>query len=86
MSRGPRPEEVEAALLALAAARGPAKTFCPSEAARGLAADWRPLMPRVRAAAARLAGAGRLAVTRGGLPADPCDPRGPIRLGLPPPR
>ena len=75
--------EVERALLALAAERGTGKTFCPSEVARALAADWRPLMPEVRAAAARLAGEGRLAVTRGGAPVDPRDPGGPIRLGLP---
>ena len=75
--------EVEDALLAKAAERGPGKTFCPSEVARGLAADWRPLMPEVREAAARLAGAGRLAVTRGGAPVDARNPGGPIRLGLP---
>ena len=75
--------EVEDALLAKAAERGPGKTFCPSEVARGLAADWRPLMPEVREVAARLAGAGRLAVTRGGAPVDPRAPGGPIRLGLP---
>ncbi len=76
-------EEARAAILALAAARGPGRTFCPSEVARALAADWRPLMPGVREAAARLAEDGRLAVTRGGAPVDPRAPGGPIRLGLP---
>ena len=74
---------IEDALLAKAAERGPAKTFCPSEVARELAADWRPLMPEIREAAARLHDAGRLAVTRGGAPVDPRAPSGPIRLGLP---
>ncbi len=77
------PGEVEAAILGLVAARGRGKTACPSEVARALAADWRPLMPQVRAAAARLARDGRLAVTRGGAPADARAPGGPIRLGLP---
>ncbi|MEO0665504.1 MAG: DUF3253 domain-containing protein, partial [Pseudomonadota bacterium] len=43
----PTDEEIRAALLSLAAARAP-KTFCPSEVARALADDWRPLMTRVR--------------------------------------
>lgn len=79
----PAPGTIEAALLALAAERGPDSTFCPSEVARDLAADWRPLMPAVRDAAARLHGAGRLAVTRSGAPVDPRAAGGPIRLGLP---
>ncbi|WP_341799021.1 DUF3253 domain-containing protein [Rhodovulum adriaticum] len=33
----------------LAHRRGRGKTLCPSEVARELAADWRPLMPRVSA-------------------------------------
>lgn len=74
---------VERALLARADKRGPGRTFCPSEVARDMADDWRPLMPEVREAAARLSDAGRLAVTRGGAPVDPRDPGGPIRLGLP---
>ena len=72
------------AILAKAAERGPGRTFCPSEVARALADDWRPLMPAVREAAAGLAAEGRIAVTRSGAPVDPLAPGGPIRLGAPP--
>ena len=64
--------------MVLAHARGPEATFCPSEAARALADDWRPLMPRVRAVAATLP----LRATQKGAPVDPKAARGPIRLGL----
>lgn len=50
----PTDETIAAALLAKAKARGRTKTFCPSEVARELAADWRPLMPRIRKIAATL--------------------------------
>lgn len=83
------PATIEAAILDLVRARGVGKTICPSEAARRLATDhnvdaWRALMPAVRAAAARLREAGRLAVTQRGRPVDPLAAKGPIRLGLPP--
>ena len=73
----PADDEIAATLLHLARTRGP-KTFCPSEAARALAADWRPLMPRIRAVAARLP----LTATQAGTPVDPLTARGPIRLSL----
>lgn len=66
-------------LVDLAHRRGRGATFCPSEAARALASDWRPLMPRVRAVAAGLP----LRATQGGVEVDPVLARGPIRLGLP---
>jgi hypothetical protein len=75
--------DIRAALLALAARRGPGKTFCPSEVARGLAADWRALMPEIRAEAARLQAEGHLQGFQRGRPVDPATARGPIRLGLP---
>lgn len=75
---------IAAALLARAAARGPGKTFCPSEVARALAADWRPWMPAVRQVAGELVDAGRLRATQKGRAVDPRTARGPIRLGLPP--
>ncbi|MEM1313281.1 MAG: DUF3253 domain-containing protein [Pseudomonadota bacterium] len=72
------------ALLAMARARRPGATFCPSEAARALApADWRPLMPAVRQAAARLQRDGLIRVTQGGRAVDPLSARGPIRLSRP---
>ncbi len=69
---------IELALMDLAHRRGAGKTFCPSEAARALAADWRPLMKDVRRVAATLP----LKATQKGAPVDPATARGPIRLGL----
>ena len=84
MSRqSPTQADAEAAILALALARGAGRTLCPSEAARALAEDWRPLMPLVRQAAGALAAQGAIAVTQRGAPVDPLAARGPIRLGLP---
>ncbi len=70
---------IKDALMDLAHRRGAGKTFCPSEAARALADDWRPLMEDVRRVAATLP----LKATQKGVPVDPLKARGPIRLGLP---
>lgn len=81
-------DEIERSILKLATARGPAKTICPSEAARDLAGDrpeaWSPLMPAVRVAAIRLMKAGRVVIRRKGRPVDPDDFRGIYRIGLAP--
>ena len=74
----PGDDEIAGVLMALAEARGPDKTFCPSEAAKRLSDDWRPLMPQVRKVAAGLP----LIATQQGNPVDPVDAKGPIRLGL----
>ena len=71
-------DTIAKALMAFAEARGPDKTFCPSEVARHLAADWRPLMPEVRRVAANLP----LRATQKGRPVDPLTARGPIRLSI----
>ena len=55
-------------------------TMCPSEVARALSDDWRPLMPVVRSAAARLVASGDIEVTQGGSVVDIATARGPIRL------
>lgn len=73
---------IEAEILALLRARGAGRTICPSEVARALAEDWRPMMAPVRAAAARLAARGEVAVIQKGRPVDPEAARGPFRLGL----
>ena len=52
------------------------RTFCPSEAARQLDRDWRPLMPEIRRVAADIG----LAATQKGVRVDPVAARGPIRL------
>lgn len=75
--------ELRDAILSRAAVCRPGTTFCPSEVARALADDWRPLMPAIREEAARLAAEGRLRVTQGGAPADALTAKGPIRLSLP---
>ena len=73
-------DRLRRALMDMAEARGPEKTFCPSEVARALAQDWRPLMPRLRALAAGLP----LRATQKGTPVDPVRAKGPMRLGLAP--
>jgi Protein of unknown function (DUF3253) len=57
---------IEAEILALLARRDASSSICPSEVARALADDWRPLMHAVREAAAALADSGRVRITRGG--------------------
>jgi hypothetical protein len=74
-------DRIAEVLMDLAHRRGSGSTFCPSEAARTLSADWRPLMPEVRRVAAALP----LRATQNGHPVDPLTAKGPIRLGLPEP-
>lgn len=79
----PTDAQLREALLAKARTRRPGTTFCPSEIARDLAADWRPLMEPLRRAARELAREGRLQVTQKGTALDPAAPwHGPIRLSL----
>ena len=80
----PSDEGIAAVLMELAHRRGRAASFCPAEAARAMAEDWRPLMPEVRRVAWRLAAEGRLVVTQGGRPVAPEAARGPVRLRLGP--
>ncbi|SEQ92085.1 Protein of unknown function [Lentzea xinjiangensis] len=79
-------QRLERAILELAGARGPAKSICPSEAARAVGDDdWRDLMERTRAVARRLAAQGRVVVTGGGKPLSPDDEwHGPIRVSAAP--
>jgi hypothetical protein len=72
-------DRIAEVLMDLAHRRGRGATFCPSEAARALAEDWRPLLPEARRVAAGLP----LRATQGGASVDPVAARGPIRLGLP---
>ena len=72
-------DAIAEALRGMAAERG-ASTFCPSETARALATDWRPLMPEVRRVAAAMCDAGELRCTQHGQAAHPLTTRGPIRL------
>jgi hypothetical protein len=56
------------------------KTICPSDVARSMADDWRPLMDPTRAAARRLVDTGEAEITQGGLVVDPGSAKGPIRI------
>ncbi len=75
----PSDDAIAAVLTDLALRRGRGKSFCPSEAAKALAAEWRPLMADVRRVAARHPD---VMATQGGVPVDPVAARGPIRLTL----
>ncbi|MGR3493488.1 MAG: DUF3253 domain-containing protein [Shimia sp.] len=74
----PTDSEIADVLRDLAHQRGADKSFCPSEAARALRPDWRPLMPDIRRVASDIG----LTATQKGLPVDPITARGPIRLSL----
>ncbi|WP_299043162.1 DUF3253 domain-containing protein [uncultured Tateyamaria sp.] len=74
---------IRAAILDAVHARGTGKTMCPSEVARAVSEDWRPLMPDIRRIARTLARQGQVTVTQGGVGVDPTTAKGPIRLGLP---
>ncbi len=79
----PSGEEIERAILDLLAPRDPGKTICPSDAARALSGDFRPLMPAVRERAYAMADEGRLEITQSGRVVDGRAARGAIRLRLP---
>ena len=71
-----RDDEIGRVLTRIADSRAEGATFCPSEAARALGDDWRPLMADVRRVAAELG----LRATQGGAEVDPLTATGPIRL------
>ena len=75
-------DALERSIVELLKARTQGATICPSEAARDVRADWRPLMERARMAARRLAAAGVVEVTQRGRPVDPSAARGAIRVRL----
>ena len=72
-------DDLRGAILAQVARLRPGTTCCPSQIARDLAADWRPLMDPLRRLALQMAVEGDIAVLQKGRTAGP-DPRGPIRL------
>ncbi|MEY4859506.1 MAG: hypothetical protein RLZZ235_1673 [Pseudomonadota bacterium] len=74
-------EAITAALLHLAAERGPEKSLCPTDVARAVSAEnWRPLLGAVRKVAADLARQGKIEILRKGKPINPDEMRGVIRL------
>lgn len=72
-------DRIRAAILDLALQRGREKSLCPSEVAKTLDAEWRALMPEVRAVVAAMP---EIVATQGGVEVDPVTARGPIRLRL----
>ncbi len=79
-----RSERLRAAILALVSTRGADSSTCPSDAARAVADDWRPLLPRARELARDLARAGEVRLTQRDRTLDPDgDRQGPIRIRLP---
>lgn len=77
---GVGPDAIETTVLQLLGGRRDGATICPSEAARALADDWRPLMDDVREVVFRLADAGVVEVTQRGEVVDGRSARGPIRV------
>jgi Protein of unknown function (DUF3253) len=75
-------DKLRAAILDLARERGPAKTICPSDAARAVGGDgWRDLMDQARDIARDLARAGDVEIMQHGEVLDPdANWRGPIRI------
>jgi hypothetical protein len=80
---GPGRDEIERTIDGLLDQRDEGRTICPSEAARALAEDWRPLMQPVRDVAYAMADDGRLEVTQKGEVVDGRTARGAIRLRRP---
>jgi len=77
-------QRLRATILELARERGPAKTICPSDAARAIGGDdWRDLMDDARDVARALAREGLVDVTQKGDALDPDGTwRGPIRIRI----
>ncbi|MDQ3577466.1 MAG: DUF3253 domain-containing protein [Actinomycetota bacterium] len=78
------PERLRAAILALTFTRGADSSTCPSDAARAVADNWRPLLPQARELARDLARTGDVRLTQRGELLDPdAEWRGPIRIRMP---
>ncbi|BBY49558.1 hypothetical protein MARA_30260 [Mycolicibacterium arabiense] len=75
-------ERLRSAILDMARERGPAKTICPSDAARAVGGEqWRDLMDDARDIARDLARAGDVEISQKGEVLDPdATWRGPIRI------
>ncbi|MFD4638085.1 DUF3253 domain-containing protein [Lentzea sp. NPDC058436] len=76
---------LEQSILDLLEARGPAKSICPSEAARAVGDEgWHDLMEPAREVARELAVQGRVVVTSGEKVLSPDEEwRGPVRIRWP---
>lgn len=79
-------QEIDSAILKLAADRGADKTICPSEVARHLGgqdeANWRPLMALIRERAVKLAKRGSVVIKKSGVPVEVDDFTGIYRIAI----
>ncbi|OBK31688.1 S-adenosylmethionine tRNA ribosyltransferase [Mycobacterium asiaticum] len=77
-------KRLRAAILALAARRGPQSSICPSDAARAIGGEnWRETMTDANAVARDLAKSGDVKITQRGSILDPEETwRGPIRITI----
>jgi hypothetical protein len=73
-------ERIAHTIRELLARRDEGNTICPSDAARALAEDFRPLMDPVRRVARDMVARGELEVTQKGRVVDIDAARGPIRV------
>lgn len=73
---------VELTIMDLLSRRQIGATICPSEVARKLAKDWRPLMEHVRNVADDMVQNGKLEITQGGRVVGLNTVKGPIRIRL----
>lgn len=73
---------LRSAILTMARERGPAKSICPSDAARAIGGEgWRELMDDARDVARGLAREGLVEITQRGEVLDPdSEWRGPVRI------
>lgn len=75
-------QDLRVAILSLARERGPAKSICPSDAARAVGGQqWRELMDEAREEARALARRGEVEISQRGTVLDPdAQWRGPVRI------
>lgn len=75
--------DISEKILAVAKSRGADKSTCPSEIARMLyPEDWRKHMQRVVEVAIDLQRQDKVAITQKGIPVDPDNIKGPIRIKI----
>ncbi|MEM9026235.1 MAG: DUF3253 domain-containing protein [Verrucomicrobiota bacterium] len=73
---------IESVMMELLEKRGSGKSCCPSEVARLLSNEWRPLMKEINVIARKLAKDGRIRITQKGQKVDPDSLKGPYRIRL----
>ncbi|MEM7672955.1 MAG: DUF3253 domain-containing protein [Verrucomicrobiota bacterium] len=75
-------DPIESVMIELLEKRGLDKSCCPSEVARLLSNEWRPLMSEVNVIARKLAKDGRIRITQKGQEVEPDSLKGPYRIRL----